>query len=104
MALHLGALIVMLYGTAPIVYQEPRFAWVFKHAAFTNYIAVHHVLGPSLAIYRIWPGFFAVAAWIDKVAGVSTPLVYAVLGRALLRDSLRAGARLDPESASARRA
>jgi hypothetical protein len=77
MALHLGALIVMLYGTAPIVYQEPRFAWVFKHAAFTNYIAVHHVLGPSLAIYRIWPGFFAVAAWIDKVAGVSTPLVYA---------------------------
>jgi hypothetical protein len=77
MALHLGALIVMLYGTAPIVYREPRFAWVFKHTAFTNYIAVYHALGRSLEIYRIWPGFFALAAWIDKVAGVSTPLVYA---------------------------
>ena len=77
MALHLGALIVMLYGTLPIVYPEPRGAWVFKHTAFTNYIAVHHVLGSSLEIYRVWPGFFALAAWVDKVAGVSTPLVYA---------------------------
>jgi hypothetical protein len=77
MALHLGVLIVMLYGTAPIVYREPRFAWVFKHTAFTNYIAVYHVLGRSLDIYRIWPGFFALTAWIDKVAGVGTPLVYA---------------------------
>jgi hypothetical protein len=77
MGLHLGALILMLYGTAPIVYSEPRFAWVEKHAAITNYIAVHHVLSPSMEIYRIWPGFFAVSAWVDKVAGVSTPLVYA---------------------------
>jgi hypothetical protein len=77
MGLHLGALIIMLYGTGSIVYSEPRFAWVEKHAAITNYIAVHHVLSRSMDIYRIWPGFFAVAAWVDKVAGVSTPLVYA---------------------------
>jgi len=77
MALHLGALIMMLYGTAPIVFPEPRFAWVEKHAAITNYIAVHHVLVRSMDIYRIWPGFFALTAWIDKVAGVSSPLVYA---------------------------
>ena len=103
MALHLGALIVMLYGTAPIVYAEPRFAWVEKHVAITNYIAVHHVLSQSMDIYRIWPGFFAVAAWIDKVAGVSTPLVYAGMGRALLRSPLRTHACLDFSSASARR-
>jgi hypothetical protein len=77
MALHLGALIVMLYGTAPMVYSEPRFSWTYKHIAITNYIAVHHLLSPSMGIYRIWPGFFALAAWIDKIAGVSTPLVYA---------------------------
>jgi hypothetical protein len=77
MVLHLGALIVMLYSTASIVYPEPRFAWVEKHTAVTNYIAVHHVLSQSMGIYRIWPGFFALAAWIDKVAGVSTPMVYA---------------------------
>ena len=77
MALHLGALLVMLYGTAPVVYPEPRFAWLYKHTAITNYIAVHHALNRSLDIYRIWPGFFALAAWIDKVAGVSTPLAYA---------------------------
>jgi hypothetical protein len=67
----------MLYGTAPIVYPEPRFSWLFKHTAITDYIAVNHVLSPYLEIYRVWPGFFALAAWIDKVAGVSSPLVYA---------------------------
>ena len=77
MALHLGVLLVMLYGTAPVVFPEPRFAWLYKHTAITNYIALHHALSRSMDIYRIWPGFFAVAAWIDKVAGVSTPLVYA---------------------------
>jgi hypothetical protein len=77
MALHLGTLIVMLYGTVPVVYPEPRFAWLYKHIALTNYIAVHHVLSRSMDIYRIWPGFFAMTAWIDKAAGVNTPLVYA---------------------------
>jgi hypothetical protein len=67
----------MLYGTAPIVYSEPRFAWLYKHAAITNYIAVNHGLSQSMGIYRLWPGFFALAAWMDKVAGVSTPLLYA---------------------------
>ena len=77
MTLHLGALIVMLYGSAPIVFLEPRFAWTYKHTAYTNYIAVYHGLTQSMAIYRIWPGLFALAAWIDKVGGISTPLVYA---------------------------
>ena len=77
MALHLGALIVMLYATAPLVYPEPRFSWLYKHVTITNFITVHHALSQVLGIYRIWPGFFALAAWIDKVAGVSTPLVYA---------------------------
>ena len=30
---------MMLYGTAPIVFPEPRFVRVEKHAAITNYIA-----------------------------------------------------------------
>ena len=77
MALHLGAFIVMLYGTAPIVYPEPRFNWLYNHVALTNYIAANHVLSPVMKIYRIWPGFLALATWIDKVAGVGTPLVYA---------------------------
>ncbi len=77
MALHLGALIVMLYGTAPVVFAEPRFVWTYGHVVITNYIAANHVLSRSMGIYRLWPGFFALAAWIDKVAGVSTPLVYA---------------------------
>jgi len=77
MTLNLGAFLVMLYGSAPIVYSEPRFSWLYKHAAITNSIAVHDALSRSLDIYRIWPGFFALAAWVDKVAGVATPLVYA---------------------------
>ncbi|MGD1012545.1 MAG: hypothetical protein ABR925_08465 [Acidimicrobiales bacterium] len=75
--LHLGALIVMLYATAPLVFAEPRFSWLYKHVAITSYIAVYHTLSPSMNIYRFWPGFFTLAAWTDKVAGVGSPLVYA---------------------------
>ncbi len=77
MGLHVTALVVMLYGTAPLIYQAGRYAWLYKTIGVVQYVNAHGQLNPHIDIYQNWPGFFALAAWFDKIAGVSSPLVYA---------------------------
>jgi hypothetical protein len=77
LALHAVALVVILYGTAPLVYQDGRYSWLYKTIGVVRYVNAHGSLDRSIDIYQNWPGFFALAAWFDKVAGVSSPLAYA---------------------------
>lgn len=77
LAAHSVALVVMLYGTAPLIYPEPRYSWLYRHIGITQYVNAHGTLSRSIDIYQNWPGFFAMAGWFDKVAGVSSPLAYA---------------------------
>jgi hypothetical protein len=77
LGLHAGALAVMLYGTAPVVYSQGRYSWLYKTIGVVQYVKVNGHLTSSIDIYQNWPGFFALAAWFDRVAGVSTPLDYA---------------------------
>ena len=77
MAMHAVALVVIVYGTAPLVYQEGRYAWLYKTIGVVQYVNSHGQLAPHIDIYQNWPGFFALAAWFDKVAGVASPLDYA---------------------------
>jgi hypothetical protein len=81
MSLHAVALVVMLYGTAPLVYPEGRYSWLYKTIGVVQYVNAHGQLNSSIDIYQNWPGFFAFAAWFDKVAGVGSPLVYAKWGQ-----------------------
>ena len=76
MALHAGLLVLMLFGTGAFVYAEPRYAWFYKTAGVIQYIKVNGHTTPGIDIYQSWSGFFALAAWFDRVAGVSTPLDY----------------------------
>ena len=77
MSFHATALVAMLYGTAPLVYQEGRYGWLYKTIGVVQYINAHGQLNPQIDIYQNWPGFFALAGWFDKVAGVGSPLAYA---------------------------
>ena len=77
LALHLIALILMIHGTAPLVFAEPRYAWTYKHIGVVQYINLHGALDASIDIYHNWPGFFALAAWFGRIAGINTPLAYA---------------------------
>jgi hypothetical protein len=77
MSLHSIVLVVMLYGTAPLVYQEGRYSWLYKTVGVVQYVNAHGSLNSHVDIYQNWPGFFAFAAWFDRVAGVTTPLAYA---------------------------
>jgi hypothetical protein len=77
LALHVVVLIVMLYGTAGFVYREGRYPWLYGTIGVVQYVNAHGRLDRSIDIYQNWPGFFAAAAWFDKVAGVTSPLTYA---------------------------
>ncbi len=76
MALHAVALTVMLYGTAPLVYSQGRYSWLYKTIGVVQYVNVNGRLNSTIDIYQNWPGFFAFAAWFGKVAGVASPLAY----------------------------
>src|SRR5689334_18534865 len=41
LGLHAVALVVILYGTAPILYQEGRYAWLYKTIGVTQYVSAH---------------------------------------------------------------
>ena len=77
MALHTATLTVMLYGTAPLVYSQGRYSWLYKTIGVVQYVNANGRLNPAIDIYQNWPGFFALAAWFGKVASVASPLAYA---------------------------
>jgi hypothetical protein len=70
-------LILMLYGTAPLVYAAPRYSWLYKYIGVVQYINLHGHLNTKIDVYQNWPGFFAFTAWFDKIVGVQSPLAYA---------------------------
>ena len=77
MGLHAVTLAVMLYGTAPLVYSQGRYEWLYKTIGIVQYVNANGQLNGQIDIYQNWPGFFALAAWFGKVAGVASPLAYA---------------------------
>lgn len=77
MSLHVVTLAIMLYGTAPLVYSQGRYSWLYKTIGVVQYINANGQLNHTIDIYQNWPGFFALAAWFGKVAGVASPLAYA---------------------------
>jgi len=77
LGLHLVAFVVMVHGTPPLVFREPIYPWVYKHAGVVGYINLHGSLDSRIDIYHNWPGFFAFGAWYSRIAGLNSPLAYA---------------------------
>jgi hypothetical protein len=74
---HAVSLVVILFGTAPLVYSAGRYAWLYKTVGVTQYVNAHGALDPTIDIYQHWAAFFAAAAWFDKLTGSGNPLTYA---------------------------
>ncbi|HEX3752571.1 MAG TPA: hypothetical protein VHW06_18525, partial [Streptosporangiaceae bacterium] len=77
MSAHAAALVVVLYATPAIVYAQGRYSWLYKTIGVVQFVNHYGHLEQHVDIYQNWPGFFALAAWFDKVAGIGTPLDYA---------------------------
>jgi len=67
--LHLFLLIFMLYGITTLVEEAPRFAVVYRHAGYTEYIMRTGSVDPTLDAYFSWPGFFVLSAFVTRVTG-----------------------------------
>lgn len=77
MSVSVSSLVVVLYSTAGLLAQVPRFPWTFKHVAVTNFISATGHVDPSIDIYNRWPGFFALSAYLGEVMGYRNALDYA---------------------------
>jgi hypothetical protein len=70
------ALVVVLHATTAVLYDEPRYAWVYKHLGVINLIASTGGADRTVDIYNNWPSFFAANAWFSKTSGLA-PIAYA---------------------------
>lgn len=74
---HVVLLIVMLYSITALVEEAPRFAVVYRHAGYTDYIMRTGTVDPGLDAYFSWPGFFILSAFLTRIAGYHDILSYA---------------------------
>lgn len=75
--LHILILIFMLYSITALIEPIARFAIVYRHAGYTEYIMRHGSVDPGLDAYFDWAGFFIFSAFLTRIAGYSTILSYA---------------------------
>jgi hypothetical protein len=75
--LHFALLIFMLYGVSNLIEEMPRFAIVYRHAGYTEFIMRTGTSDPNLDAYFSWPGFFSLSAFLTKIAGYTDILPYA---------------------------
>jgi GT2 family glycosyltransferase len=76
LALYTLALLLLLYGTIPLLYSEPRFTWSYKHFGVIELISATGAVHREIDIYNNWPAFFAANAWLRSVTGLA-PVSYA---------------------------
>lgn len=77
MSASVTSLVVMLYATAGLLADAPRYPWTYKHIAVTNLITATGHVDPSIDIYNRWPGFFSLSALLGEVMGYHNALDYA---------------------------
>lgn len=75
---HVVALIVIIHGTIPLIYEAPRYSWTYKHIGVTAYIMRYGSVDPLIDIYHNWPSFFTLTALFTEAAGIASPLSYAL--------------------------
>ncbi|MFO7250905.1 MAG: hypothetical protein DIU60_009165, partial [Actinomycetes bacterium] len=79
----LAAITFALHGAAALVEDEPRFHTAWVHAGFVEHIGRYGEALPGLDARFSWPGFFSVAGFVTRAAGIDdlapilqwTPLV-----------------------------
>jgi hypothetical protein len=74
--LHVGILILILFGTAAIVEQEPRFNAAWRHVGIADSILRTGHIDASIDAYFNWPGFFILTAFLTNVAGLHNALTF----------------------------
>lgn len=72
----LSVFILLIFGTPPMVYSQPEYAWMYKHLGVIEYLMAHGATNRAIDIYQNWPGLFAANALLASASGVH-PIDYA---------------------------
>lgn len=70
-------LVFILHATAPLIYDAPRFAYVYKHLGVVDLVSRFGSADRTIDAYNNWPGFFLLNAYFREAAGLPTSLAYA---------------------------
>lgn len=76
LAFQIFGLVLLLEGLGPLVEPNASFATAWLHAGFAQQIAATGHTLPTLDARFSWPGFFALAAFLSKAAGLSSPVAF----------------------------
>ncbi|HEU5004403.1 MAG TPA: hypothetical protein VFW71_16720 [Actinomycetota bacterium] len=76
LAFQIFGLVLLLDGLGPLVEPHASFATAWLHAGFAQQIATTGHTLPTLDARFSWPGFFALAAFLSKAAGLSSPQAF----------------------------
>ncbi len=77
----LGALVLALHATPPLVYGTLRYSWAWKHVGIVDYIQRHGGVDPAtdqLPVYHNWPGFFGLDTLLTELAGLPDAIGQAI--------------------------
>jgi hypothetical protein len=96
LAVYVVALVVVVHGTTPLLYDEPRYTWTYNHLGMIGLIGETGALDRNADIYNNWPAFFAAGAWLNGVTGLSAAayapwaqVIFGLAGVAAVRFALR---------------
>lgn len=72
----IGGVIVIVYATAPLVYQAPHLPWVYKHVGVVNLLLEQGHALRDTDIYNRWSAFFALGGVFTRFSGVPGPISF----------------------------
>jgi hypothetical protein len=77
-ALHVAILVLIVHGTLPLIYDVPRFAYVYKHVGVVDLVSRYGSVDRTIDAYNNWPGFFLLNAYFREAAGLRDSIGYAL--------------------------
>ncbi len=79
LAAHVVIFIIVVYGSTSVISDIPRGAVSWRHAGITDSLIASGRPDAQVDAYFNWPGFFMLAAFVTKVADLSSPLALTLL-------------------------
>ncbi len=73
----MAVLVLLIHGTLPLIYDVPRFAYVYKHVGVVDLVNRYGSVDRTIDAYNNWPGFFLLNAYFREAAGLRNSIGYA---------------------------
>jgi hypothetical protein len=75
--IHVLALIVILYGSVPLLVSVPQGTAAYRHLGVADYVTHHGSVDRGIDAYFNWPGFFVMTSALTSMTGFSSALAVA---------------------------